>query len=199
MKRELATRRATIRLARALATALKPGDLVILEGGLGAGKTFLVRAMLRALGVAEEIAVPSPTFTLMNEYEATIPQRFPVIHADLYRLLGSEDLELEVAELGLRSRRGEGAALIVEWGTEAAATLGGDALRISIERREAEAGPPAGAVARSDASRPSAHEDPDEASEEKMIRVATLTGEGARGRELVDAIEIACQVVAPIG
>jgi tRNA threonylcarbamoyladenosine biosynthesis protein TsaE len=166
VKRELATRRATIRLARALATALRPGDLVILEGGLGAGKTFLVRAMLRALGVAEEIAVPSPTFTLMNEYEATIPQRFPVIHADLYRLLGSDDLEMEVAELGLRSRRGEGAALVVEWGTEAEATLGGDALRISVERRL-----------------------DDTSDDEQSTRVATLTGEGSRGRALLAAIE----------
>jgi tRNA threonylcarbamoyladenosine biosynthesis protein TsaE len=166
---ELPTRRATIRLAQALAAAIKPGDLVILEGGLGAGKTFLVRAMLRALGVAEEIAVPSPTFTLMNEYEARVPSAFPVIHADLYRLLGSGDLELEVAELGLRSRRGEGAALVVEWGTEAESTLGGDALRISIERAPAQVEEAGG--------------------EEKAIRVATLSGEGSRGRALLASLE----------
>ncbi|MGZ3454292.1 MAG: tRNA (adenosine(37)-N6)-threonylcarbamoyltransferase complex ATPase subunit type 1 TsaE [Polyangiales bacterium] len=157
MRVELATRRATIRLAQALGAALAPGDLVILEGGLGAGKTFLVRAMLRALGVAEEIAVPSPTFTLMNEY----PARIPVIHADLYRLLGSEDLELEVAELGLRSRRGEGAALVVEWGTEAFETHGGDGLRISIERTVQEAGD---------------------------TRVATITGDGPRGKALLASL-----------
>jgi tRNA threonylcarbamoyladenosine biosynthesis protein TsaE len=154
MRIPLQTRRATIRLAKALGEALAPGDLVILEGNLGAGKTFLVRAMLRALGVAEEIAVPSPTFTLMNEYEA----RIPVIHADLYRLLGSEELDLEVAELGLRSRRGEGAALVVEWGTEAFDTLGGDGLRISIERT---------------------------ISEDGEARVATITGDGPRGKALL--------------
>jgi tRNA threonylcarbamoyladenosine biosynthesis protein TsaE len=100
----------------------------------------------------------------MNEYEATIGQRFPVIHADLYRLLGSEELELEIAELGLRARRGEGAALVVEWGTDAEATLGGDALRISIERRL---------------------EGDDASEDQRSIRIATLTGEGPRGRALL--------------
>lgn len=125
----LPTRRATIKLARALASVIEPGDLVVLEGGLGAGKTFLVRAMLRALDVPEEIAVPSPTFMLMNEYRSA---RVPIIHADLYRLRGA-DLDDELAELGLRARRGEGFALLVEWGADAFATLGGDGVLIAID------------------------------------------------------------------
>lgn len=128
----LPTRRATIRLAQKLARELQPGDLVVLTGGLGAGKTFFVRALLRALGVPEEIAVPSPTFTLMNEYGRDTRARVPIVHADLYRLLGG-DLDEELSELGLRARRGEGWALIVEWGEDAYRALGGDGVRLSIE------------------------------------------------------------------
>lgn len=128
----LPTRRATIRLAQMLARELSPGDLVVLTGGLGAGKTFFVRALLRALGVPEEIAVPSPTFTLMNEYGRDTGARVPIVHADLYRLLGG-DLDEELSELGLRARRGEGWALIVEWGEDAYRALGGDGVRLSIE------------------------------------------------------------------
>lgn len=129
---ELPTRRATIKLARAIASAISPGDLIVLSGGLGAGKTFLVRALLRALGVPEAIPVPSPTFTLMNEYDRDTGARVPILHADLYRLLGASDLEDEIAGLGLRPRRGEGAALIVEWGDDAYELLGGDGVRITI-------------------------------------------------------------------
>ncbi|GAC1360743.1 MAG: hypothetical protein NVSMB47_13230 [Polyangiales bacterium] len=137
MELPLATRRATIRLGRALASALAPGDLIVLDGGLGAGKTFLVRAMLRALGVPDEVAVPSPTFTLMNEYGVDLGARVPVVHADLYRLLGpagaapgaSDD---SIAELGLRERRGEGWAVVVEWGGAHLDALGGDALHVQM-------------------------------------------------------------------
>ena len=130
----LSTRRATIRLARAFAAAIAPGDLIVLDGTLGAGKTFLVRAMLRALGVPHEIAVPSPTFTLMNEYGLDLGARVPVVHADLYRLLGpSGAIDGDaIAELGLRERRGEGWALVVEWGGAQLDALGGEALHLLL-------------------------------------------------------------------
>lgn len=120
----LPTRRRTRQLATSLAELLLPGDLVILKGDLGAGKTFFTRALARALGVPPSIAITSPTFTLVHEIEAKIP----IAHADLYRL--NEPGEL--AELGLRERRGEGAALLVEWGEPYLDALGGDALVLEL-------------------------------------------------------------------
>jgi tRNA threonylcarbamoyladenosine biosynthesis protein TsaE len=118
----LRTRRDTIALARRVAQALGPGDLVLLSGGLGAGKTFLARAVARALGVPEREAFQSPTFALVHEYETP---RGPLLHADLYRLLDArETLEAEIARLGLRERRGEGAIVLVEWGDDAVRWLG---------------------------------------------------------------------------
>ena len=129
---ELRSRRDTQRLGAAVARALDGGDLVVLSGDLGAGKTFLVRAVARALGVKG--AVTSPTFTLVQEYATP---RAPVVHADLYRVLGT-GLAAEVARLGLRERRGEGAILLVEWGEGAVAALGGEpALVVSLAIRGA--------------------------------------------------------------
>lgn len=90
-----------------IAQALKPGDVIELEGGLGAGKTTLARAILSALG--HEGEVPSPTFTIVETYDAP-PLRLPVAHADFYRL---EDPS-EAIELGLDDYR-EGAVLLAEW------------------------------------------------------------------------------------
>ena len=84
---------ATMRLMVDVASALEPGDVLTLSGDLGAGKTTFARAMIRYLAGDETVEVPSPTFTLMQVYE--LP-RFPVVHADLYRVAGSEEL----AELG---------------------------------------------------------------------------------------------------
>jgi tRNA threonylcarbamoyladenosine biosynthesis protein TsaE len=118
----LASRRATVRLARAVADVLAPGDLVFLSGGLGAGKTFLARAILRGLGVGAGTAVPSPTFTLVQEYETP---RGVVLHVDLYRLLDAPGgVAMEVQRLGLHERRGEGAIALVEWADGARAALG---------------------------------------------------------------------------
>jgi tRNA threonylcarbamoyladenosine biosynthesis protein TsaE len=116
--RALACRRDTRRLGSAIAGALVQGDLAIVEGDLGAGKTFLVRTIARALGYRGPVT--SPTFTLVHEYET---ERALIVHADLYRLLG-RSLSEEVARLGLRERRAAGALVIVEWGGEAASLLG---------------------------------------------------------------------------
>lgn len=120
--RTLRTRRDTRRLAAAIASALRGGGLAILSGELGAGKTFLVRGLARALGVREPVL--SPTFVLVREYETS---SVPLVHADLYRLCGGpQPLDLEVGKLGLRERRSQGALVVVEWGEEAIEALGGN-------------------------------------------------------------------------
>ena len=88
-----------------IARHLRPGDVVALSGGLGAGKTTLARAVIAALGHAGE--VPSPTFTIVETYDALDP---PLVHADFYRL----EHPGEVDEIGLDDYR-EGAALLAEW------------------------------------------------------------------------------------
>jgi tRNA threonylcarbamoyladenosine biosynthesis protein TsaE len=121
----LSTRRATIELARRLAGKLAAGDLVVLTGQLGAGKTFFARALCRALGVPHDVRVTSPTFTLVHEYRG----RLPILHVDAYRLRGTAEL----LELGLREQRAEGASLIVEWGEPYVSELGGDGLLLTID------------------------------------------------------------------
>lgn len=114
---------ATEGLGATLAKNLAPGDCVALYGDLGAGKTTLTRAVLRALGVTEE--VPSPTFTLVQDYETA---RLPVRHFDLYRLESPEELY----ELGLDDALSDGAALI-EWPENAGPHLPEDALCIHLD------------------------------------------------------------------
>lgn len=104
----LANRRATRRLGRALAAALQAGDLVFFEGELGAGKTFLVRAVARGLGVPHHLPIQSPTFALVHEH--ALPRGGRLIHADLYRLSVIEELE----ELGLGPE--DDAIVCIEWG-----------------------------------------------------------------------------------
>lgn len=92
---------------RRIAARLRPGDVVALSGGLGAGKTTLARAIVAALG--HEGEVPSPTFTIVETYDPPAV-RLPLVHADFYRL----ERPGEADELGLDDYR-EGAALIAEW------------------------------------------------------------------------------------
>ncbi len=110
---------ATAALGARIAAGLRPGDLVALAGDLGTGKTTLARAILLALGVAEN--VPSPTFTLVQAYDTP---KLRISHYDLYRLKNAA----EMRELGLEDALEDGAAL-VEWPDRA--TLP-DGLRIDL-------------------------------------------------------------------
>jgi tRNA threonylcarbamoyladenosine biosynthesis protein TsaE len=130
--RPLPSKRATNQLAAQLAPLLLPADLLLLAGPLGAGKTFFARALARALGLAADTRVTSPTFTLVHEYD-TEPR---LVHADLYRL---GDDERAVYELGLLAQRDDGALLVVEWGEPFVRLLGGDALLLRLEREPRQA------------------------------------------------------------
>lgn len=98
---------ATQAFARRLAPLLRAGDVLALEGTLGAGKTTLARALLEALG--HEGEVPSPSFTIVETYDPPAV-RLPVVHADFYRLNDPAEAE----EIGLDDYR-YGAVLIAEW------------------------------------------------------------------------------------
>lgn len=94
-------------IGRVIASHLRAGDIVTLEGGLGAGKTTLARGILRGLGFPGE--APSPTFAIVQGYEPPETD-LPLAHVDLYRL---EDAG-EVEELGLDDWL-DGGALVIEW------------------------------------------------------------------------------------
>jgi len=105
-----------------LSKALRIGDVVTLSGPLSAGKTTLVRGLLRALGHKGE--VPSPSFAIVQPYEDL---RLPVWHVDLYRI---EDLS-DLAELGLEDIRDVG-VLIIEWPEHGDAAAWPEALALSL-------------------------------------------------------------------
>jgi tRNA threonylcarbamoyl adenosine modification protein YjeE len=112
------------RLVTDIAIALEPGDMVTLSGDLGAGKTTFARALIRHLAGDPTIEVPSPSFTLIQTYD--LP-RFPVVHADLYRVSGAAEL----AELGFEDLPAD-AVTLLEWPDRAAGVLPPDRLDIAI-------------------------------------------------------------------
>ena len=113
----------TADLARELAAALKAGDVVLLSGNLGAGKTAFVRGLASGLGIDPE-DVSSPTFTLVHEYRGG---RLTLYHADLYRLerIATEDIGLE--EMGVAD-----GVLAIEWPDRLAHAMPG-AREVQIE------------------------------------------------------------------
>ncbi|MGI9355647.1 MAG: tRNA (adenosine(37)-N6)-threonylcarbamoyltransferase complex ATPase subunit type 1 TsaE [Rhizobiaceae bacterium] len=124
-----ATEGDTARLGETLAMALRAGDLVTLSGDLGAGKTVLARATIRAAAGETKLEVPSPTFTLVQIYDG-LPFG-NLAHLDLYRLSDGSELN----ELGLDDALETGAALI-EWPERAANDLGDATLAIRLEPEE---------------------------------------------------------------
>lgn len=112
------------RIGAAIGTALMPGDVVALSGDLGAGKTTLARAMLKARGLAGE--APSPTFAIVQPY-APPEVDLPIAHVDLYRI---ED-EAELIELGLDDYLHDG-ALLIEWPERLGASGWADMLALTI-------------------------------------------------------------------
>jgi tRNA threonylcarbamoyladenosine biosynthesis protein TsaE len=121
----LPTEDETSHLGQRLARLARPGDCLLLEGPIGAGKSHLARAFIRErLGRAEE--VPSPTFTLVQVYEADVE----IWHADLYRLTHPD----EVWELGLDDAFRQ-AICLVEWPDRLGSHLPQDALHIRLRQK----------------------------------------------------------------
>lgn len=114
----------TMQIAEDFAAELKAGDIVCLQGDLGAGKTHFVKGMARSLGVGET-NVHSPTFTLINEYAG----HMPLYHFDCYRM----ESELEALEIGAEEYfYGEGVS-VIEWPERIAGLIPDEAIWITIE------------------------------------------------------------------
>lgn len=121
---------ATRKVAASLTPILQPGDVILLDGELGAGKTTFTQSLAEALGVAEPVT--SPTFTLVRVYQTKAG--FELCHVDVYRL---ENLS-EVVDLALPEMLDEGAVVVIEWGQRAAAALAPSYLQISLSVGDAE-------------------------------------------------------------
>jgi tRNA threonylcarbamoyladenosine biosynthesis protein TsaE len=112
----------TLALAGSVGELLRPGDVVSLVGGLGAGKTVFARGVARALGVTEPVV--SPSFTIVREYEG----RLPLVHIDVYRV----DTIQELHDLGFEELVRDDAVTVVEWGDVIDGLLPGDRLDVRL-------------------------------------------------------------------
>ncbi|HUA95680.1 MAG TPA: tRNA (adenosine(37)-N6)-threonylcarbamoyltransferase complex ATPase subunit type 1 TsaE [Acidimicrobiales bacterium] len=119
---------ATRELAGVVAGLCAPGDVILLSGDLGAGKTTFAQGFAHSLGIDEPVT--SPTFTLLRSYEVIgVPSGIrTLLHADLYRL----DHHSEIADLGLGELVEDGGVALVEWGDAVEGVLGAGALTVSL-------------------------------------------------------------------
>ena len=111
-------------LGEKIAARLQPGDVLLLEGGLGAGKSELTRGIARGLGVTE--TVTSPSFTILNVYESG---RCPLYHFDWYRLESAEELY----ELGMDEYIGGDGIAVVEWAERCPDAVPDRVIRVRLE------------------------------------------------------------------
>jgi len=112
---------------RRLASRLEPGSVIALSGGLGAGKTCLVKGIAAALGIDENIT--SPTYTIINEYQAGRHDNCPLFHIDAYRLTGDEDF----ASTGAGECFSAAGITIIEWSERIPGSIPSGAINIDIE------------------------------------------------------------------
>lgn len=110
-------------LAAGLAGLAKPGDLIVLAGDLGTGKTAFAQGFAKGLGIEEPVT--SPAFILVRTYEG----RLPMVHLDVYRL----DTMQELVDLGIAELLDDGAVTLVEWGDAVAQGLPADFLEVRLE------------------------------------------------------------------
>jgi tRNA threonylcarbamoyladenosine biosynthesis protein TsaE len=110
-------------LAAEVAALAAPGDLIVLAGDLGAGKTAFAQGFARGLGVEEPVT--SPAFILVHTYEG----RLPLAHLDVYRL---ETMQ-ELVDLGISELLDDGAVTLIEWGDAVAPGLPADFLEVRLE------------------------------------------------------------------
>lgn len=116
----------TMAVAGRLAAEVRPGDVIVLAGGLGAGKTRFAGGLAAGLGVEETVV--SPTFILTREYRSGF---LPFIHADIYRLGSINEFE----DLDLYERAADG-VLVIEWGDAVASALPPDVLTVDFQIEE---------------------------------------------------------------
>jgi tRNA threonylcarbamoyladenosine biosynthesis protein TsaE len=124
--RQIATPQEMFALGKSIGEQCRAGDLILLNGPLGAGKTLLVQGIGAALGIEE---VTSPTFVISRIHKAPLP----LIHVDVYRLLEAGKASLYLDDLDLDSPRAE-SLTVIEWGGEESARLSDERLEIEIDR-----------------------------------------------------------------
>lgn len=121
----------TVALGRALGGLLEPGDVLVLTGDLGAGKTQLTKGVAQGLGILADVT--SPTFTIQCIYEGG---RLPLYHFDLYRLSDADEL----GDAGVYDALDGDGACLIEWGEQFADELGDERLDVTLERMDGVAG-----------------------------------------------------------
>ena len=181
-------------LGRALAGALRPGDVLLVSGDLGAGKTVLAQGVAAGLGVRD--AVTSPTFTLVRPLTCGPEAGDPtgpgpvrtMLHADLYRL----EHRHEVVDLALDELVEEEAVAVIEWGEAATSLVGRDALGICLEPppddRSTAATPASAAAAVVSAPTPPITDGGDVAGDVRLVRVTVPPRWTARAGTLAHAL-----------
>jgi tRNA threonylcarbamoyladenosine biosynthesis protein TsaE len=118
------SRERTLETGRLIGEILEVGDVVALIGELGSGKTCLTQGIAKGLGVADNVPVVSPTFTLINEY----PGKIPLFHLDVYRLSGPRDLE----DMGYEEYFYGSGIIVIEWAEKVRGILPEKTLFVSM-------------------------------------------------------------------